>query len=224
MDYQGVLDVLGNQAYGVLAGASTSEIVVYARNFDTSIGDLFLIPSDRGGERIYIFRMTQYANVLRREEDMDPMAKNLIAMDDPFYADDFERDKLLRLTGSLLGYSEFDNGKWTFRSPRKLPAHLSRVFKVGFGEPETVAAQETVLAELLAAQIRGGVKVGALLAGEHALQNVQVGIPGEYFAHHIGVFGRTGTGKSNNLMVLIEAILLNNHRSATIPQKPMGAR
>jgi hypothetical protein len=40
------------------------------------------------------------------------MAKNLIAMDDPFYADDFERDKLLRLTGSLLGYSEFGGGKW----------------------------------------------------------------------------------------------------------------
>ena len=115
MDYNGVLEILGNETYGVLAGASTSEIVIYARNFDTSIGDLFLIPSDRGGERIYIFRMTQYANVLRREEDMDPMAKNLIAMDDPFYADDFERDKLLRLTGTLLGYSEYINGNWKFR-------------------------------------------------------------------------------------------------------------
>jgi hypothetical protein len=58
MDYQSVLEVLGNESFGVLAGASTSEIVVYARNFDTSIGDLFLIPSDRGGERVYIFRMT----------------------------------------------------------------------------------------------------------------------------------------------------------------------
>ena len=77
MDYSGVLEVLGNEAYGVLAGASTSEIVVYARNFDTSIGDLFLIPSDRGGERVYIFRMTQYANVLRREEDGTNVAGQL---------------------------------------------------------------------------------------------------------------------------------------------------
>jgi DNA helicase HerA-like ATPase len=218
MDYQAVLEVLGRNAFGVLAGASTSEIVVYARNFDTSIGDLFLIPSDRGGERVYIFRMTQYANVLRREEDMDPMAKNLIAMDDPFYADDFERDKLLRLAGSLLGYSECASGFWSFRAPRKLPAHLSRVFKVGFGDAETVAAQETVLNELLFAQLYGGVKVGALLAGEDALWNVPVGIPGEYFAHHIGVFGRTGTGKSNNLMVIIEAIFDNNRRLSQMPR------
>lgn len=212
MNYQEVIDILGHESFGVLAGASTSEIVVYARNFDTSIGDLFLIPSDRGGERVYIFRMTQYANVLRREEEMDPMAKNLIAMDDPFYADDFERDKLLRLSGSLLGYSEFINDQWIFRSPRKLPAHLSRVFKIGFGDETTVANQESVLSDLLYAQLRGGVAIGALLAGENALPNVQVGIPGEYFAHHIGVFGRTGTGKSNNLMVLIDAILQNNLR------------
>lgn len=218
MDYNGVLEVLGNEAYGVLAGASTSEIVVYARNFDTSIGDLFLIPSDRGGERVYIFRMTQYANVLRREEDMDPMAKNLIAMDDPFYADDFERDKLLRLTGTLLGYSEYVSGSWKFRSPRKLPAHLSRVFKIGFGEPETVAAQQTVLSDLLREQLHGGIRIGSLLAGEQALENVPVGIPGEYFAHHIGVFGRTGTGKSNNLMVLIEALFENNRRLLSLPR------
>lgn len=212
MDYQDVVDILGNESFGVLAGASTSEIVVYARNFDTAIGDLFLIPSDRGGERVYIFRMTQYANVLRREEEMDPMAKNLIAMDDPFYADDFERDKLLRLSGSLLGYAEFLTHRWVFRAPRKLPAHLSRVFKIGFGDEQTVANQEKVLAEVLSAQLQGGVVIGSLLAGESALSNVQVGIPGEYFAHHIGIFGRTGTGKSNDLMELIEAILQNNLR------------
>jgi len=219
MDYLGVLEVLGQEAFGVLAGASTSELVVYARNFDTSIGDLFLIPSDRGGERIYLFRMTQYANVLRREDDMDPMAKNLVAMDDPFYADDFERDKLLRLTGTLLGYSEYTQEQWVFRSPRKLPDHLSRVFKVGFGDEATIAAQEAVLAELLHAQLRGGIRVGSLLAGEMALQGVQVGIPGEYFAHHIGVFGRTGTGKSNNLMVMIEAIFQNNLHLLHTPQE-----
>ena len=212
MNYQEVIDILGNESYGVLAGATTGEIVVYALNFDTSIGDLFLIPSDRGGERVYIFRMTLYANVLRREEEMDPMAKNLIAMDDPFYADDFERDKLLRLTGTLLGYSEYVQGQWIFRAPRKLPAHLSPVFKIGFGDEQTIADQERVLAELLRAQLQGGVIIGDLLAGESALPKVPVGIPGEYFAHHIGVFGRTGTGKSNNLMVLIDAILQNNLR------------
>ena len=54
MTYDEVLESLGkDDFFGVLAGASTSEIVIYARNLDTSIGDLFLIPSDRGGERVF---------------------------------------------------------------------------------------------------------------------------------------------------------------------------
>jgi hypothetical protein len=162
--------------------------------------------------------MTQYANALRREDEMGPMAKNLMAMDDAFQADDFERDKLLRLSGTLLGYSEAnEQGRWIFRSPRKLPAHLSKVYKIGFGVEDQVHQQELCLAELLAGQIAGGVEIGALLAGERPLQHVRVGIPGEYFAHHIGIFGRTGTGKSNNLMVLIQSILRNNRRLFSTP-------
>lgn len=226
MNYTDMLDALGrDEFFGVLAGASTSEIVVYARNQDTSIGDLFLVPSDRGGERVYLFRMTQYANVLRREEDMDPMAKNLLAMDDPFYADDFQSDQLLRLSGSLLGYSELnEQGRWVFRAPRKLPAHLSKVYKVGFGDETAVQRQEQCLAELLATQLGGGVFVGHLLAGERALTGVPVSIPGEFFAHHLGVFGRTGTGKSNNLMVLIESLYANNRRLHALPRAEWADR
>ena len=225
MNYTDGQEALGSdEFFGVLAGASTSEIVVYARNLDTSIGDLFLVPSDRGGERVYLFRMTQYANVLRREEDMDPMAKNLLAMDDPFYADDFISDQLLRLSGTLLGYSEIGGaGQWVFRTPRKLPAHLSKVYKIGFGDESAIQRQEQCLAELLATQLGNGVFVGHLLAGERALTGVRVSIPGEYFAHHLGVFGRTGTGKSNNLMVLIESLYANNRRLRALPRDQWGA-
>jgi len=220
MNYTQAQEALGrDDFFGVLAGASTSEIVVYARNLDTSIGDLFMIPSDRGGERVYLFRMTQYANVLRREENMDPMAKNLLAMDDPFYAEDFVSDQLLRLSGSLLGYSEIDrNGRWVFRAPRKLPAHLSKVYKIGFGDEAAVLRQEECLGELLETQLGYGVFVGHLLAGEHALPGVRVSIPGEYFAHHLGIFGRTGTGKSNNLMVLIESLYAYNQNLLATPK------
>lgn len=213
MNYDEILTTLGQEEYfGVLAAASTTEMVVYARNHDTSIGDLFLIPCDRGGRRIYIFRMTEYANVLRRDDELAPMAKNLIAMNDSFYADDFEADKLLRLAGSLLGYSEEIEAGWIFRPPRRLPSHLSKVYKVGFGSEEDVRLQESCLAALLRTQLGEGVFVGELLAGERPLSGVQVSIPGEYFAHHIGVFGRTGTGKSNILMVLIGSIYRNNRR------------
>lgn len=225
MTYDEIVTGLGEQEhFGVLAAASTTEIVVYARNYDTSIGDLFLIPCDRGGRRVYIFRMTEYANVLRREDDLDPMAKNLLAMNDPFYADDFEVDKLLKLTGSLLGYSEENQGGgWVFRSPRKLPAHLSKVYKVGFGVESAVQFQETCLASLLEAQLGQGVFLGELLAGERSLPSVRVSIPGEFFAHHLGVFGRTGTGKSNILMVLIRSIYENNQRLFTLDRHAWGA-
>ena len=216
MTYDDVLDALGedrDQHFGVLADASTSEIVVYARNLDTSIGDLFLIPSDRGGERVYLFRMTHYANVLRREDDMHPMAKNLLAMRDPFFADDLISDQLLRLSGSLLGYAEqAPDGTWVFQAPRKLPAHLTKVYKIGYGDAEAIRRQEECLADLLATQLGYGVYVGDLLAGERSLPGVPVYVPGEFFAHHLGVFGRTGTGKSNNLMVLIASIYANNRR------------
>jgi hypothetical protein len=223
--YDEILSALGEEEhFGVLAGASTTEIVVYARNLDTSIGDLFLIPCDRGGRRVYVFRMTEYANVLRREDDLDPMAKNLLAMDDPFYADDFESDKLLRLTGTLLGYSEENEGEiWLFRPPRKLPAHLSKVYKVGFGSEEAIQHQEACLAELLRPQLGQGVFVGHLLAGERPLPGVPIAIPGEYFAHHLGVFGRTGTGKSNILMMLIKSIYENNRRLLSLGQDQWGA-
>lgn len=225
MTFTEITDALDHEDhFGILAEASTSEIVVYSRNEDTSIGDLFLIPSDRGGERIYIFRMTQYANALRREDEMSQMAKNTISMPDAYSADDFDRDKLLRLTGTLLGYSEHgDDGVWHFRSPRKLPAHLSKVYMVGFGSDENVARQEECLRDLLERQLQHGVQIGALLAGERPLESVQISIPGEYFAHHLGVFGRTGTGKSNNLMVLIEAILSNNQRLFETPRNEWGS-
>jgi len=214
VNYQEILEALNKEdSFGVLAGASTSEIVVYARNQDTSIGDLFLIPSDRGGERIYVFRMTEYANVLRREHEMDPMAKTFLPWQIPFYADDFESDKLIRLTGSLWGYAEEgSDGSWRFHPPRKLPAHLSRVYKVGYGKSESIALQETCLSNILSRQLNEGVFIGYLLAGEKPLEMVRVSMPGEYFAHHIGVFGRTGTGKSNILMVLISSIFENNRR------------
>ena len=150
---------------------------------------------------------------------MDPMAKNLLAMDDPFYADDFQQDQMLRLSGTLLGYSEMgDREQWIFKSPRKLPAHLSKVYKVGHGSEEAVLMQEGCLAQLLAAQLGHGVFVGHLLAGERALRGVPVSIPGEYFAHHLGIFGRTGTGKSNNLMILIQSIYTNNRRLNALPR------
>ena len=220
MTYDEILKALGEEHFGVLAATSTAESVIYARNNPTSIGNLFLIPGDRRDRRVYVFRTTEYANVLRREDELDPTAKNLLVLDDPSSADVSESDKLLRLTGSLLGYSEETGaGEWVFRSPRQLPPHFSKVYKVGFGSGEAIQQQESCLAALLQGQLGHGVFVGELLAGERPLPGVRVSIPAEYFAHHLGIFGRTGAGKSNLLMVFVYSIYSNNRRLFALDRK-----
>ncbi|MFX0201741.1 MAG: ATP-binding protein, partial [Candidatus Hodarchaeota archaeon] len=101
---------------------------------------------------------------------------------------------------------------WVFQRPRKLPDHLQKVYKIGTGKKEEVLKQQECLKELLSDQLSEGIFVGHLLAGETSLEQVPISIPGEYMAHHLGIFGRTGTGKSNNLMVLIDSIYRNNRR------------
>ena len=214
MTYPEVVGSLGKERpFGKLAKASTSEIIVLARNYDTSVGDLFLIPSDRGGDRIYVFRTIEYSNFFSYEEEIELTLVSSLVREDAYEADDMQYNEFLKLTGVLLGYAEYQaDGRWDFRAPRRLPAHRSDVYKIGFGSKAAVRIQEACVAEVLRTQLEEGVFIGALLAGEQALPDVKVQIPGEYFAHHIGIFGRTGTGKSNILMVLIDAIYRNNRR------------
>ena len=58
-----LLAVLGPR-FGVLAESSTTQLSVIARNSDVAIGDLFILPCRRGPDRMYVFRATEYANIL----------------------------------------------------------------------------------------------------------------------------------------------------------------
>ena len=64
---------------------------------------------------------------------------------------------------------------------------------------------------LLGVQLGDGLFIGELLAGEQPLAGVRVSIPPFALSHHIGVFGRTGSGKSNLMMVLLSSIMDLNH-------------
>ena len=57
-----------------------------------------------------------------------------------------------------------------------------------------------------------GLYVGDLLAGEQALPGVRVFLPPYALSHHLGVFGRTGAGKSNLMMVLLRSVLAHNQK------------
>lgn len=197
--------MLGSK-FGVLAESNTEELTVIAKNEDVAVGDLFVMPSSRGHERFYIFRTSDYANIMNRTIQLGDVARNKLTMEDSFISEDLQDEKLIELHGSLLGYSEKEDGKWVFHRPRRLPDHLSDVYLIDESNSDAI---KTLLGSQLGTE---GICIGNLLAGEHPLSNVPVYLPPNAISHHIAIFGRTGCGKSNTMMVLIESMFKNNER------------
>jgi uncharacterized protein len=203
-----LMDCLGPR-FGVLAESNTDQLTVIAKNGDTAVGDLFLLPCRRGPDRFYIFRTTHYANVLNRTLEMNDIARNKLTMPDSYLSDDLSDEKLVELKGVVLGYAEWDPpaGRWNFHRPRRLPQHLSDVYQVEANNPRMA----DVIRDLLCSQLgESGLYLGDLLAGERALPGVPVFLPPFALSHHIGVFGRTGSGKSNLMMVLLHSVMNHN--------------
>src|SRR5512136_2380557 len=134
-DMDVLLAKLGER-FGVLAESNTNLLKVIARNTDVAVGDLFLLPSRRGSDRFYIFRTTQYANILNRALEMNDIARNKLTMPDSYFSEDLADEKLIELTGIVLGYAEADGEAWKFHRPRRLPEHLSDVYRVEHDNPE----------------------------------------------------------------------------------------
>lgn len=199
--------------FGVLAESNTFQLTVIARNTDVAVGDLFLLPSRRGPDRFYIFRTAQYANVLNRTLEMSDVARNKLTMPDSYLAEDLAEEKLIELKGIVLGYAELDppSGEWRFHRPRRLPEHLTDVFHVSH---ENSHAAEAVSALMRSQLGDSGLYIGNLLAGEQPLAGVPVFLPPSALSHHIGIFGRTGCGKSNLMMVLLRSVLAHNRAVA----------
>ena len=195
------------QRFGVLAESNTNQLTVICRNTDVAVGDLFLLPCRRGPHRFYVFRTTQYANVMNRTLEVNDVARNKLTMPDSYLAEDLQEEQLIELKGMVLGYSEHntDSDSWIFHRPRRLPQHLTDVFLVEH-QPNTAETMRI----LLGAQLGQGLFIGELLAGEQPLAGVRVSIPIFALSHHIGVFGRTGSGKSNLMMVLLSSIFEHN--------------
>ena len=199
-----LLQKLGDR-FGVLAQSNTYQLTVVAKNADVAVGDLFLLPSRRGQkDRVYIFRTTEYANILNRALEMGDIARNKLTMPDSYFSQDLAEEQLIELKGMVLGYAQADDEDWRFYRPRRLPEHLSEVYRVDAQEPEVAEVMRALLASQLG---QDGLYVGNLLAGEQALEGVKVYLPAYALSHHLGVFGRTGSGKSNLMMVLLKSVM-----------------
>ncbi len=199
------------ERYGVLAESNTYQLTAIALNSDVAVGDLFLLPCDRGAERFYVFRTTQYANIMNRTIEMNDVARNKLTMPESYFSEDWGDEKLIELKGIVLGYAErdSDSDQWAFRRPRRLPQHLSDVYHVSPSQPEVATVVRTLMESQLGQK---GIYIGDLLAGESSLQGVPVYLPPFAFSHHIGIFGRTGCGKSNLMMVLLRSIMQHNEQ------------
>lgn len=195
------------ERFGVLAESNTYQLTVIARNTDVAVGDLFLLPCKRGPERFYVFRTTQYANVMNRTLDLNDVARNKLTMPDSYLSQDLAEENLIELKGIVLGYAERETVGWTFHRPRRLPEHLTDVYRVNPHEPAVAEVVRTLMASQLG---QDGLFIGNLLAGEVPLDGVEVQLPAYALSHHIGIFGRTGCGKSNTMMVFLRSILEHN--------------
>jgi len=193
------------EAFGRLSRGSITELDLIARNEDVAVGELFIIPSLRGTQRIFFFRAMDVENILRRVQDLGKVAGTLVVEGDSYLAD-LEQEKILRVTGKLLGYVSKDSkGEWIFERPRRLPDHLALVYRI---TPEKSA---TPLKKLLGSQISGDIFLGQLLAGDTVL-NVDVNLPKSGIPIHMGIFGTTGCGKSNFVLVLLKSVIDHNFR------------
>jgi hypothetical protein len=119
------------------------------------------------------------------------------------YLSGIERNMLLSVGGRMLGYAEKTGDEWIFNSPRRLPDHLASVFR-----PVPGVSDQNVRT-MLECQTAGEVYVGDLQVGEKTL-DVPIKIPSKFLPMHVGIFGSTGSGKSNLMMVLIKSAIDNN--------------
>ena len=125
------------EPFGRLSRGSTTELDIIARNEDIAVGELFIIPSLRGSQRIFFFRAMDVENILRRVQNLGKVAGTLVVEGDSYLAD-LEQEKILRVTGKLLGYvSKGPKGEWIFERPRRIPDHLALVYRT---TPEKSAA------------------------------------------------------------------------------------
>ncbi len=203
------------ELYGKVAFGDQDTLVIVGSNRDVSVGEIFMITSKRAGhERVFFFRVLGLENYLRQVNDMAHVASTLMVEGDAYLAG-IERNMLLAIVGKMLGYAEMENGEWVFRPPRRLPDHLADVYRPVAG------TSDELIGTMLASQTGGDVYVGTLHVGEITL-NIPVYLPVKYLPMHVGIFGSTGAGKSNLMMVLIKglidhnlAALRNNQRDST---------
>jgi len=189
---------------GRITGKKITEL--YFRAFyeeDLHLGDILLAQDEERGLPFYL----RVVDVSYGVEASDPnwaerTAGNIMLLDRQKESFEFhEKERRLYKVGRCvpLGYVK---GK-SFRKPKTIPSHFSKV-KI----PEKKDFD-------FLKRFMGDLEVGFLRSGEDVL-DFSVGISGELFPYHIGIFATTGMGKSNLMKVLAGMVLESGKYSMLI--------
>jgi DNA helicase HerA-like ATPase len=108
---------------------------------------------------------------------------------------------------ACLGYIAPDGKE--FRKPKSLPTQFSRVVSPSLDDFRFLELR------------MGDLRVGKLRSGETEV-GLEVGIPGDSLASHVGIFATTGMGKSNLLRVLASAVMSRGGRYGMVLFDPHG--
>ncbi|OYT29917.1 MAG: hypothetical protein B6U95_01650 [Thermofilum sp. ex4484_82] len=193
---------------GTVQEGNQEDLVVKAKQFDIAVGDILLILSrSHRKERVFIFRVLEIRNKLYGEGDEKKVANNLLLSERAVKPS--EELIYLEIRGKVLGYVQREEDKWVFYYPSRIPEPFASVYRPKRGADE-------VLADILRNEISGNLFVGFLRTGGNT-PNIPVYLPSDFLAMHMGIFGTTGCGKSNTMMVLIKsAIEANMKKPRTI--------
>jgi DNA helicase HerA-like ATPase len=189
---------------GRITGKKITEL--YFRTFyqeDLHLGDILLAQDEERGLPFYL----RVVDVSYGVEASDPnwaerTAGNMMLLDRQKESFEFhEKERRLYKVGRCvpLGYVKGN----VFRKPKTIPSHFSKV-KI----PEKKDFD-------FLKRFMGDLEVGFLRSGEDVM-DFSVGISGELFPYHIGIFATTGMGKSNLMKVLAGMVLESGKYSMLI--------
>jgi DNA helicase HerA-like ATPase len=180
---------------GRITGRKITEL--YFRTFyeeDLHLGDI-LLAEDEDRHLPFFLRVVDISYGVEASDPSwaERTAGNMMLLDrqgESFQFHDKER-RLYKVGRCVpLGYLK---GK-SFRKPKTIPSHFSRV--------RTPQKEDFDFLR----KFMGDLEVGFLRSGEEVL-DFPVGVSGEVFPYHVGVFATTGMGKSNLMKVLAGAAL-----------------